>query len=77
MSVLVDEPKRESMAAVRDLSIPLIVPDENDGIVIIHDDCGPAHEPPSELLLAAASVAVWLGLAIAVRHLLGRSRTRT
>ena len=76
MVLIIDQPELATTAAVSDRPSALIEPVEDDGIEVLPDACGVPHDPPSELLLTAASVVVWVGLAVVVRRLLARRHAR-
>jgi hypothetical protein len=76
MSLVVEQPQLPTPAALSDeLSLDPAPPE--DGPIESPAAFGPIQDPPSELLLAAASLVVWAGMAMAFRRLLARRLART
>ena len=76
MSLVVEQPQVPTPAALRDEPSGAVDGPEVDVVEVEIVGYGPSFEPPSDLLLTAASLAVWLGMAIAVRRLLTRRLAR-
>jgi hypothetical protein len=77
MSLIVDQPVLGTSDALRDepprlVEPPVIV----DDLEIIDDECPLPHDPPSDLLLTAASLALWVGVAVVVRRVVARRHQR-
>ena len=75
MSLVVEHPQLPTPAALGDETSAAVHfrPDEADEARGRETaEPGPDHHPPSGVLLMLGSVAVWVGLALAVRRLLDR-----
>ncbi len=77
MSLVVEHPQLPAPAALSDLSSPAVDEREPEVVATAAAEDAPTFCPPSELLLAAASLALWVGMALAVRHLRSRRLART
>jgi len=75
MSLIIDQPELATADALSDHSSALIeVP--FDDLEIVETEVELPREPPSELLLTAASLALWVGVAVVVRRVLARRHLR-
>jgi hypothetical protein len=78
MSLVVEHPQLPAPAALGDEESTVVAlrPDHAEPAEetrpLVAEELVPNHHPPSELLLTVASVAVWVGLGLAVRRLLSR-----
>ena len=77
MSLVVEQPQLPTPAALSDDLSSDVDEYEDDLVVTATAAFGPAQPPPSELLLAAASLVVWAGIVLAFRRLRARRAART
>jgi len=74
MSLIIDQPELVTTDALSDQPSARFVAPFADDLEIVPDVVELPHDPPSELLLTAASLALWVGVAVVVRRLVARRR---
>jgi hypothetical protein len=72
MSLIIEQPELATADALSDQESALLAIPFDDDLEIIEDEIGVPHDPPSELLLTAASLVLWLGVAVVVRRVVAR-----